>query len=243
MSSPNFFLVSSRPLAILLLGALTISCLSCRSRGSKEASFPQLGSRIEVSPLIVTYAESVQPIAKDTRDAQGTAIEFNEFEVQALVYVQTCENILEKNSCFEAARAKFLIGLAEDPGGVYCRSFLQRIATYWESKDENYIRNYRLLPADKHFFRVGDDYILYERPRDNWSASYWLFYADNVLVRIELLDYDSPKGFGALDSFVTENIVFRLEGRDFRPAYRSMLSPEEFMKLYREGMLNCALNE
>lgn len=211
----------------------------CVTRGRIRDPVRRLGEPIEVSALLTVNAASAKSVGYSEHRVLGLPLVFREHEVQAEVYVQVCEPLYRQTSCFTPAPATYRIGVADDDTGEICSLFLRSIVDYWEEKDEGYLKSYRTLPADRHVFLPGGTYLLYARPRTNWEGAFWLLYTQKKLVRIELTAYDDSNGFGALDSFVTDNLVFHLPNGEFTPSYKSLVSPKELLAWVRQGRLAC----
>lgn len=234
-----------------LAGCLALSAVltgGCLTKGRIQEPVQRLGEPIELSALLTVYATSAKSVGYSRHDVLGLPLRFHEQEIEADVQVQVCEPLYWDRSCFASAPGTYRIGVADDDTGAVCSRFLRSIVDYWGEKDEGYLRSYRVLPADKHVFLAGGTYLLYARPETNWEGAFWLFYTLEKLVRIELATYDDSNGFGALDSFVTENLVFHLPKEDFEPSYKSLVPPVELLKWIREGRVTCpsdrsALNE
>jgi len=207
---------------------------------TQEPSWP-LGHPIQIlGDDVVVVADRVTSSGTARRSALDTTAVFREYIVRARVQVQICEDFDGHPGCRVPAEASFRIGLNRDSTGALCRQFLKGIQRYWTEnpQPDSDPYGYAALPHSKYLFLQGGTFVLYSEPESFNVGDSYVLYTPGVLLRIELTD-DPPRGSGALESLVEQNLRLSVGFDDFRYQDRPDISPRMLMQLIQKELISC----
>jgi hypothetical protein len=214
---------------VILTSGIAIPCRA----GYKDWS--RRGPEFRILEPLLLNARDVKYVGPLSLDLYAVRVEALRFEVISNIEVQIDESPVSTGSTWGRATAKYELIVGNDVAFKIHDKMLEEIRRYWSSKDLDYLRNYRTLPAEKSLFYKDDAYVLYESCINSSTEQYDTLWLDGKVVRGRFMGFIKGAGFGGQQNFMQEVLRYRVKGRIIKSDYKSDFPPKKFLDLYERG--------